>query len=153
MNGELTGAGSIYRNFTSFPKCKIFTCPKSAHITAKCCFYCEKRDKCADPCMNHPEKCGQCVKPEGWKEKKSASYPLGSPDLPDHPDIVRAERTGLRPGETPFEDEGVPCPICGKLTDTLYLDVDGDLCGCENCVRRVDAHEYEKNEEWEDADD
>lgn len=147
MSGKLTGAGSIYRSFTTFPKCKIFTCPKSAHITAKCCYFCEKKEKCTDPCMNDPAKCGQCVKPEGWEESKEVSYPMGCPDLPDHPDIRKMELYGtIHP-----EREECPdpiCPVCQEECETIYLDANGDCCGCNLCVKKIDALDYMlKNQE------
>ena len=56
-----------------------------------------------------------------------------------------AERTGLRPGEPPDEPE-TECPICGKLCESLYLDIDNDVCGCENCLRKIDAADYDPDQ-------
>ena len=45
----------------------------------------------------------------------------------DDPDPVRDR----------FESPGT-CPICGGLlyfTDTVYLDSQGEILGCENCVQ------------------
>ena len=34
------------------------------------------------------------------------------------------------------------CPVCGKECDTVYLDLDGDVAGCEHCITLKDAYEY-----------
>ena len=43
--------------------CTRFTCrdpnfPSKKHL---CCHFCENKDNCTDPCLNHPDKCG-CIK-------------------------------------------------------------------------------------------
>ena len=43
--------------------CTRFTCrepnfPSKKHL---CCHFCENKDNCPDPCLNHPSKCG-CIK-------------------------------------------------------------------------------------------
>lgn len=63
-------------------------------------------------------------------------------DLPDAPDIARAERTGLRPGEIPFDDEDAVCPVCGHLCDTIYQDTSGEIKGCDVCIKPIDAFEW-----------
>lgn len=58
--------------------------------------------------------------------------------IPEMPCVARAERTGypsLRIRRWP------ECPVCGAETDLLYRDMDGDVVGCEACVRTVDAWE------------
>lgn len=32
------------------------------------------------------------------------------------------------------------CPVCGEETDTLYRDRSGDVAGCGECLRPVDAY-------------
>lgn len=45
----------------------------------------------------------------------------------------------------PPEPEQVPvCPVCGEETDTFKRDYYGDIVGCDNCVRDVDAWDYEQ---------
>lgn len=112
-----------------------------------CCAYCEKRASCSDKCLNDPDKCKMCVTPpaNGKEWERTDGY-----DLPDAPDIALAERTGLKPFELPFDDVDVECPICGKACATIYTDVDGDCCGCENCVKPMDAEEYMREKEEED---
>ena len=144
ITGNMLGGGSIFRASSPYPQCRIFKCTKAAYMKTLCCAYCEKRETCADPCLNHPEKCGMCVVPP--QKEGGKVWELGDANLPDAPEIARAERTGLAPWEAPFEDEGVKCPICGKLCDTIYKDMDGDVFGCENCVREMDAGEWEREE-------
>ena len=154
MGGKLIGTGSVFRKFTDKPKCKIFSCTRMHYISNFCCQYCERRDVCNDPCLNDPAKCGMCFDPneEEQKEKKKPMYSLDSLDLPDAPDIARAERTGLKPGEVPFDDEEVTCPICGAMCETIYKDVDGDVCGCDVCIKRMDAYEYQRERDSADND-
>lgn len=147
------GTGSVFRGFTSTPKCKIFSCTRMHYISNFCCKFCERRDKCTDPCLNDPAKCGMCFNPnEEEKKDIKPMYSLDSLDLPDAPDIARAERTGLRPGEVPFDEEEVACPICGEVCEIIFKDVDGDVCGCDCCVRRMSAYKYQKERDLENND-
>lgn len=50
------------------PKCKLFRCSKRRGCP--CCFYCDRATQCVDPCLNHPEKCGQLVNPEQIEVKR-----------------------------------------------------------------------------------
>lgn len=76
------------------------------------------------------------------------SYRLGDMDLPDAPDIARAERYGLKPGELPFEPGiEVRCPICGASCETVLYDVYGEIAGCGICLRPIDGR-AEETEEW-----
>ena len=145
MGRKLLGTGSVFRNFTDKPKCKIFSCTRMSYYSNFCCRYCDRLSTCSDPCLNDPGKCGMCFYPNEneKKEKKQVSYPLGSNDLPDAPDIARAERTGMRPGEVPFDDEETICPICGKVAETFYFDCDGTVFGCDQCVSKKPAEEYD----------
>lgn len=38
-------------------RCKIFNCDK-VHRN-QCCTMCPRRGKCKNPCLNHPDRCGQ----------------------------------------------------------------------------------------------
>lgn len=43
-------------------------------------------------------------------------------------------------------DYTVPiCPVCGEETDTLYADKDGEIFWCDNCVKTIDAWDWEEN--------
>lgn len=36
------------------------------------------------------------------------------------------------------------CPVCGEECESIYKDRWGNICGCENCVEKMDA--------WEEMD-
>ena len=71
-------------------------------------------------------------------------WELGDDGLPDEPGIARMERTGLKPGELPFEpdEEAVNCHVCGAECETLYRHLNGDIVGCDVCVFPVDAYDW-----------
>lgn len=46
----------------------------------------------------------------------------------------------LEPPPLPPEEPPI-CPVCGKETDTFYKDKHGDIVGCGECIRSVDAWE------------
>ena len=50
-------------------------------------------------------------------------------ECPDHPDIARAMREG--------DPEGAPvyCPVCGAEFETAYEDAEGNIVGCDECLR------------------
>ncbi len=58
--------------------------------------------------------------------------------LEDHPVIANMERTG-------YPDEKEPdyphCPICGAECDSVYINKDVEVIGCEGCVRTKNAWE------------
>ncbi len=40
----------------------------------------------------------------------------------------------------PPTDSPAPlCPICGEETETLYANIDGEIVGCPECLKFVDA--------------
>ena len=50
--------------------------------------------------------------------------------------------------EPPAAKEYIPiCPVCGKECDTVYLDSDRDVAGCDRCISPEDAYEYLYEEE------
>lgn len=53
-------------------------------------------------------------------------------DIPDHPVIRMMEAYGT---PYPEEDEEPICPICGEECDTMYTALDGEVLGCDCCVR------------------
>lgn len=59
--------------------------------------------------------------------------------IPDAPWIREAERYGVQ------EPPPAHCPICGEETDYYYLDQNGDIIGCDYCVRHVDVDTYRIN--------
>ena len=130
------GGGSIYRKFTSYPRCQLFSCPRQRGVSYRCCFYCERKEKCSDHCLNSPSRCGMCIIPE--QEEKPVV------DIPDAPWIRDAERYGA---PAPVGDDDVECPICGKICDFVYKDIDGDVCGCENCLTKIESYEWRDQQE------
>ena len=58
-------------------------------------------------------------------------------DVPDHPDIACALRTGYPTGHR----ENPVCPICGSECETIYIK-DGTPIGCDECIDRKDAADY-----------
>lgn len=134
------GGGSIYRKFTTYPRCQLFSCPRQRGVSYRCCFYCERKEKCSDHCLNSPSRCGMCIVP-----KQEDLPPVI--DIPDDPMIRKMELYGTL---HPEQEEGPDpiCPICGKECDFIFTDIDGDCAGCENCLNRVDAYEWkEKHKE------
>ena len=46
-------------------------------------------------------------------------------------------------------EEFIPrCPVCSRECDTLYLDKDNEVFGCEQCITLCDAYEYLALEEY-----
>ena len=37
---------------------------------------------------------------------------------------------------------GRGCPVCGKECDTVYLDFEGEVAGCDRCIFMEDAYVY-----------
>jgi len=51
--------------------------------------------------------------------------------LEDHPEIVKAMRTGM-----PNAWTAKKCPVCGEeWNEIVYRDIDGEIVGCENCIK------------------
>ena len=52
--------------------------------------------------------------------------------------------------EPPVKREFIPvCPVCGKECDTVYLDYEGAVAGCDRCIFMEDAYVYLYEEEEE----
>ena len=66
--------------------------------------------------------------------------------IPDASYIREAEMYGMPPYET------VKCPRCGEECETIYTDINSEVCGCENCLTEYDAWDYFDDEEDPDAD-
>lgn len=60
-------------------------------------------------------------------------------NLPDAPWIRMAEMYGT---DEP-DDEPVYCPMCGCECETIYTDPDGDAVGCECCLCKRDAYDWQ----------
>ena len=44
--------------------------------------------------------------------------------------------------------ENPVCPVCGFDCETLYLSVNGEVLGCDNCIETKDAREW-----WEEHEE
>jgi hypothetical protein len=66
---------------------------------------------------------------------------------PDAPWIRDAEINGFG------EPDPVECPVCGSECDTIYMDRDGDVFGCENCIIKTDAWFWAEEQKEADRDD
>ncbi len=58
-----------------------------------------------------------------------------------HPVITNMELTGYPDGKEPTYPH---CPICQRECETIYLDKDGNIVGCDECVDTRDAWDVEK---------
>ena len=65
-------------------------------------------------------------------------------DIPDAPWIRMAETYGAPYiGESnPPEYHVIKCPVCGAEEPTWLFEVDGDVIGCTECVRKVDPEDW-----------
>lgn len=36
------------------------------------------------------------------------------------------------------------CPICGRECEDIYIDSEGEVAGCNNCIRKYEAWEREE---------
>ena len=70
--------------------------------------------------------------------------------LPDAPWIRKAETEGW-----PFDgpDHEVECPVCGEECETIYADMYGNVFGCDRCIVRQDAWEWDEERREADRDD
>ena len=60
-------------------------------------------------------------------------------DINDAPWIREAETYG----PDSAEEIEYSCPVCGAdEPEDFYFGRDGEVCGCDRCVRRRDAYEY-----------
>lgn len=49
---------------------------------------------------------------------------------------------GIEPNLDPPEYEVPICPVCGRESDTIYEDKDGQVVACGECIVRRDAWEW-----------
>lgn len=73
-----------------------------------------------------------------WKTRSERDTHIGT---------KRTMRMDARSYETvsePIHDPDPVCPICGEKCEVFFLNEIKDVCGCEHCVRRVKARDYEK---------
>ena len=67
--------------------------------------------------------------------------------IPDAPWIRDAELNGV-PSAEPVE-----CPECGEECEEIYLDPSGYCCGCNRCLRAVDAWDWFSERRQAEIDD
>lgn len=65
--------------------------------------------------------------------------------IPDHPVIQNMERTGYPDGKEPIYPI---CPVCGNECETVYIDQDDTIVGCDMCV--VQKNAWEEDECFDD---
>ena len=58
---------------------------------------------------------------------------------------------GVHDYPSPPETATPICPECGEECEKIYRSVNGEVIGCENCIREQDAWEY--LEETKERDD
>lgn len=49
-------------------------------------------------------------------------------------------------GPDPPEPEYPECPVCGSECEDIYYSTDGDIVGCDDCIKKVDANEWAAEE-------
>lgn len=49
---------------------------------------------------------------------------------------------GFEPSLEPVDYDVPRCPICGQECETIYLDKDGAVVGCDDCMKKLDAWEW-----------
>ena len=59
--------------------------------------------------------------------------------IPDDPIIRCMERTGMPPWEQ--KDSRYYCPMCGSECETVYIDEDDQIIGCDCCIRAKDVYD------------
>lgn len=62
-------------------------------------------------------------------------------DIPDHPVIQNLLRTGYPDGKELIEPH---CPICGEDSEFFYINRNGDVVGCERCLKMKYYYEFEE---------
>ena len=40
------------------------------------------------------------------------------------------------------------CPVCGEECETIYTDINSEVCGCDNCVTEYNSCEYFDDEDY-----
>lgn len=78
--------GVTYNPNAARPQCKIFGCELLG--SSACCFYCDHRASCPDPCNNHPDRCNCCVFPTKWQEKVVNVF-VSQPMKDVDPELIR----------------------------------------------------------------
>jgi hypothetical protein len=59
-------------------------------------------------------------------------------NLADAPDIRNCMQTGYP--DRRKDDEPI-CPMCGDRCDTIYKNREGEIVGCDECLKAIDSWE------------
>lgn len=65
-----------------------------------------------------------------------------------HPVITNMEMYGTPDGSEVREPR---CPVCGEPADLVYRNKDGEIVGCGECLRRIDAWDCPECTEEDDG--
>lgn len=58
--------------------------------------------------------------------------------VPDHPVVRDLMRSGYPDGKVPAEPV---CPVCGRECWHVFRDRYGDIVGCDECLKEIDARD------------
>lgn len=54
---------------------------------------------------------------------------------------------GVHDYPTPPEQEEIRCPVCGEECDTVVINENQEVIGCENCLTIRDAQFWKEEQE------
>ena len=54
--------------------------------------------------------------------------------------------------DPPEQKSNPVCPVCGEECETIYTDINSEVCGCNNCITDYDAWDYYDDEDGPDPD-
>ena len=50
--------------------------------------------------------------------------------------------------DPPEQKSNPVCPVCGEECETIYTDINSEVCGCDNCVTEYNSCEYFDDEDY-----
>lgn len=59
---------------------------------------------------------------------------------------------GVHDYPSPPEPDDAYCPVCNQICETLYRNWEGEIVGCDQCIDRVDAYEWQAEHNAEQAE-
>lgn len=62
-------------------------------------------------------------------------------DIPDHPIVANLLRTGQPTTKQPVEPL---CPVCNEDSEFFFVNKNGDVVGCERCLKMKYYYEFEE---------
>ena len=54
--------------------------------------------------------------------------------------------------DPPEQKPNPVCPVCGEECETIYTDINSEVCGCDRCIESYDAWDYYDDEDGPDPD-